>query len=155
VNEGLNRTLRQTLAGDYVKDGMDIAFCCIDKENRILEYAGAYNPLYLFRDGELIETKANKFPIGISFLESVQKFTNNVLTYQPNDMVYVFSDGFPDQFGGPLGKKYKYDRFQQFLKIIHTKPLDVQKSLIEKEFLKWMGDLVQIDDVLILGFRLL
>jgi len=154
LNQGVNLTLRQTVEDASVKDGMDIAFCCINTNTKTLEYAGAYNPLYLVRNGQMIETKADKFPIGLSFGDSPKKYTNHVIPYEKGDSVYIFTDGFADQFGGPLGKKYKYDRFKSLLLDIHQLEPTKQRKVIEKEFVDWMGDLVQIDDTLVIGIRL-
>ena len=154
INLGLNKTLRQSSDTNSLRDGMDIAFCCIDKTDQTIAYAGAYNPMYLFRDGVLLETKADKFPIGISFRDSISTFKNHEMKYQKGDVVYIFTDGFPDQFGGPMGKKYKYDRFQTLLKSIHEQSIHEQGQILEKEFWSWKGDLVQIDDILIIGFTL-
>jgi len=154
LNQGVNNTLRQTVDDASVKDGMDIAFCKIDRKKQQLEYAGAYNPLYLIRNGQMIETKADKFPIGLSFGDNPKNYTNHIIPYQDGDMVYIFTDGFADQFGGPLGKKYKYERFKTFLLEIHQQHPILQKQIIEQEFRDWMGDLVQIDDTLIIGIKL-
>lgn len=154
LSSGVADTLRQTKEETGIKDGMDIALISIDYRNMVVEYAGAYNPLYIFRDGQLIETKGDKFPIGISIDDQLRHFQNHQFDLKKGDCVYIFSDGFPDQFGGPRGKKYKYEQFRQFLYGIHTEDMAIQQKKINAEFLDWMGDLVQLDDVLVIGMRL-
>ena len=156
LSSGVSETLRQTKDEEEtgIKDGMDIALVSIDYENMSIEYAGAYNPLYIFRDGQLLETKGDKFPIGISIDNTLRLFTNHSFELKKGDVVYIFSDGYPDQFGGPLGKKYKYEQFRQLLFGMHQKPMKEQKEIMENDFVEWMGDLVQLDDVLVIGMRL-
>lgn len=155
LSQGVSDTLSQTTDEEAgIKDGMDIALVSIDYENMILEYAGAYNPLYVFRDGKLLETKGDKFPIGISIDNALRHFKNHQFKLQKGDCVYIFSDGYPDQFGGPKGKKYKYEQFRQLLFGMHTLPMEEQKTIMENDFLEWMGELVQLDDVLVIGMRL-
>lgn len=154
LSKGVAETLRQTKEETGIKDGMDIALVSLDYENMTLEYSGAYNPLYIFRDGKLIETKGDKFPIGISIDDQLRNFANHTFELKKGDCVYIFSDGFPDQFGGPRGKKYKYEQFRQFLYSIHQEDMDVQQKKMDTEFKDWMGDLVQLDDVLVIGMRL-
>ena len=155
LSQGVSDTLSDTSDEEAgIKDGMDIALVSIDYEKMVLEYAGAYNPLYVFRDGKLLETKGDKFPIGISIDDTLRLFTNHEFELQKGDCVYIFSDGYPDQFGGPRGKKYKYEQFRQLLFGMHELPMEEQKILMENDFADWMGDLVQLDDVLVIGMRL-
>jgi len=154
LNFGVTNTLHQTYEESSVKDGMDIALCCWDQEKNTLEYAGAYNPLFIFRDGKLMEYKANRFPVGTFVGEEIREFTNHEIQIEKDDMVYVFSDGFADQFGGPSGKKFMVSRFRNMLLQIHTKPVDEQQSLVEKQLNKWKGNLEQIDDIVVIGIRI-
>jgi len=153
LNQGVNKTLRQNKEDMSIKDGMDIAFCSIDTKAMKLEYSGAYNPLYHFRDGQLMETKGDKFPIGISFKDNFNKFSNHTVDILPGDTFYIFTDGFPDQFGGPKGKKFKYDQYKSLLKSMSSLPCSEQLPMIENAFNEWKGDLLQIDDVLVIGFK--
>jgi serine phosphatase RsbU (regulator of sigma subunit) len=151
-------------SSDRVNDGMDISLCAIDKKNMTLNWAGANNPLWIIRnDGagnhELNEIKADKQPIGV--YEKQKPFTNHVFDIKYNDTLYMFSDGFPDQFGGKDeesrkegGKKYKSKPFKNFLLNIQDTPIKLQQEKIEKEFHDWMGTLDQIDDVCIIGIRI-
>ena len=153
LNAGVNKTLRQSKADMAIKDGMDIAFCTIDTAKMQLSYSGAYNPLYHFRDGILHETKGDKFPIGISFKDNFNKFSSHTIDIQPGDTFYIFTDGYPDQFGGPKGKKFKYDQYKTMLKNISNLPCSEQLSILENTFNDWKGDLLQIDDVLVIGIK--
>ena len=134
---------------DDVKDGMDIALCTI--EGNVLQYAGAYNPMWIIRKGELIEAKANRFPIGVSF--NPQPYTTHTFELEKGDVVYVFTDGFVDQFGGAAGKKFKSLQFKSLLTEISTEEMEEQKRLLYAAFEKWRGDLEQVDDVCVIGFR--
>ena len=153
LNRGVSSTL--TLQSDIdevgIKDGMDIALVTIDYKNKQIQYAGAYNPLYIFRDGNLIETKGDKFPIGLSIDDKLRLFTNHTFDLIEGDTIFIFSDGYPDQFGGPLGKKYKYDQFRSTLFDIHKLSARKQLKSVSQKFDDWMGELVQLDDVLVIG----
>lgn len=137
--------------GYDVKDGMDMALCSLDREKGVLEFAGANNPLYLVRDGELIETKADKQPIG-SF-DDRKPYTNHTVEVKEGDCVFILSDGFPDQFGGPRGKKFKYKPLKRILEKVGDSSMKEMHDLLEKTFADWRGDYEQIDDVCIIGVR--
>ena len=134
---------------DEVMDGMDIAMCSL--ENMTLNYSGAHNPLYLVRNSEIIEYKADKQPIGI--YSELLPFTNHEIPLITGDTVYIFSDGFADQFGGPKGKKYMTRRFKKLLLSIQSQSMDEQRFLLENAFDEWRGREEQIDDVCVIGFR--
>jgi len=119
-----------------------------------LEFAGAYNPLWLIRNNELIEYKADKTPIGINLYEEDKPFTNNKVDLKKGDLLYIFTDGYADQFGGLHGKKYKYKNLKELCLKIATQPLNKQSEILEKEFADWKGELEQVDDVLIIGVKL-
>ncbi len=133
------------------KDGMDVALCVIDRKEKILHFAGANNPLYYIREGELTEIKGDKMPVAIHV--RMDPFTNHTLEIRPGDAFYIFSDGYADQFGGPRGKKFKYKALKELLVTIHAKPMQEQKSILDDTFEKWKGDMEQIDDVVIVGFK--
>jgi len=154
LNQGLTKTLHQTVDESSVKDGMDIALCSWNKKTKILQFAGAYNPLYLFREGELIEYRGDRFPIGTFIGEAPNEFKNHKINVQKGDMLYIFSDGFSDQFGGPLGKKFKVRRFKTMLQEVQTLPVDEQFQKIKTILSKWMGDLEQVDDIVLMGVRI-
>jgi serine phosphatase RsbU (regulator of sigma subunit) len=134
---------------EEVKDGMDIALCSI--EGKHLEFAGAHNPLWIVRDNEIIEVKADKQPIGK--FDNQKPFTNHELELKAEDLIYIFSDGYVDQFGGPKGKKFKPKALRELLLRIHKEPMDKQKSKIDETIEKWRGSLEQVDDICVIGIR--
>jgi ligand-binding sensor domain-containing protein/serine phosphatase RsbU (regulator of sigma subunit) len=134
-----------------VNDGMDLAFIMIDKERKMLEFAGAYNPLYLIRDNEILTYKGNRFPVGH---DTGRQFEKEEIQLMDGDMVYLFSDGFADQFGGPEGKKFKYRRFRHLLLNIHKLPIEDQKAILHQKMEDWMNSTYeQIDDILLVGMQ--
>jgi serine phosphatase RsbU (regulator of sigma subunit) len=135
-----------------VKDGMDIALCVLNTKDKTLQYAGANNPLWIIRNSEVQETKADKQPIG-KYAEN-KPFTNHQFELQPNDTLYIFSDGYVDQFGGEKGKKYKARAFRNLLLSMQDQPLLEQRKLIHNEFETWKGDIEQVDDVCVIGVRI-
>lgn len=134
------------------KDGMDLSLIVLDKQLNQMEYAGAYNPLIMIRDGEMIEYKADKMPVGKHIGEE-GPFTNHRIQLQKGDIIYLFSDGFPDQFGGAKGGKYKSRPFRRLLHSISSEPMEKQEQLLEKELKEWMRDIEQVDDILVMGIR--
>ena len=135
-----------------LRDGMDIALCKIDTKNNSVEFSGAYNSLYLIRDNKLIEYNADNISIGSD--ESSKPYTNHAFKTEKDDMLYIFSDGYADQFGGEKGKKFKYTQLQQSLVKNNNKSLDLQKHILEQDFEQWKGGLEQVDDVLLIGIRI-
>lgn len=149
-------SLKQKGVEGETKDGMDISLCVVDTENLVLHYAGANNPLYFFSNKEMTVFPPDKMPIGISHQEMNldSNFTNNQIKINSSDAIYLFTDGFADQFGGPLGKKFKYTKFRETLKKIHHLPMNDQKEKLNEVFENWKGKTDQIDDVLVIGVRL-
>jgi serine phosphatase RsbU (regulator of sigma subunit) len=129
---------------------MDIAIVSIDIKAKILCYAGAYNPLVMIRDNQVIETPGDKMPIG--FYENMRPFSRHEIKLQKGDLFYFGSDGYEDQFGGPDGKKFKSKQFKQMLLEIHKFPMKKQKEIIEQRLADWKGNLSQIDDIVVIGF---
>jgi serine phosphatase RsbU (regulator of sigma subunit) len=154
LNLGISETFSKHATEGAVKDGMDVSLLVIDRNNKLLEYAGAFNPLYIARENKIIEVKGNRFAVGKVEGNEDNKFDNHVIPYRDNDMVYIFSDGYADQFGGPLGKKFKFRRFRHLLLTINSLPLIKQKSFLEENFDSWKGQLEQVDDILVIGIRL-
>lgn len=154
LNKGISDALRQsTLEDNTVRDGMDIAMCSFNRKTGVLQFAGAYNPLWIIRKNELIEVKANKFPIGNSRMGDNQKFTNHEIQLEKGDTIYIFSDGYCDQFGGPAGKKFKASALRQLLTASQHLNMAEQKQLLDKTIEDWRGTHEQVDDILIIGTR--
>lgn len=153
LNQGINKSFNEASNNEAIRDGMDIALCALDLDRMKLQYAGAKNPLYLLRAGELKIFKADKQPIGYMDLD-LKSFTNHIIDLQKGDILYTFSDGFADQFGGESGKKYKYKHFQSFLISIAHLPMEEQKLRLSEEFERWKGSFEQLDDVLVIGVKI-
>lgn len=134
-----------------VKDGMDISLCALNTKTNQLQWAGANNPLWLIRNGTLTEYKADKQPIG-KFAES-NPFTSHSIQLEHGDTIYIFTDGFTDQFGGEKGKKFKSKPFKELLVSLYEQPMDSQSKTIMQTFEHWKGNLEQVDDVCIIGVR--
>jgi len=133
---------------------MDMALCAINMNKMELQYAGANNPLYIVRDRQFIEVKADKHAIGADTDDAmVKKFTNHIIPLQPGDSIYLFTDGYADQFGGPYGKKFKYRKFQELLIEIQDNTMDEQKQILNYHHEQWKGELEQVDDILVIGIR--
>lgn len=146
------KLLKQKGEEGEAADGMDISLILIDKEKPKIQFAGANNPLYLIRNDEIIIHKGDRMPIGIHiFFE--KPFTNVDFEIQKGDMIYMFSDGYADQFGGPKNKKFRYNQFQELLLKIHNEPLGKQNEILERTILTWKGKNDQVDDMLIMGIR--
>lgn len=138
-----------------VKDGMDISLCSIkkakDKKNT-MNWSGANNPLWIIRDNKLLEYKPNKQPIGKT--ENPTPFTSNTIELQNNDVIYLFTDGYADQFGGDKGKKFKYKQLQELLIEINSKSMQEQEYSLSHKIEEWKGKLEQVDDILIIGIKI-
>ena len=155
LNKGISKTLHNNAMGDNTtKDGMDLALCCYDEKTRTLEYAGAYNPLYLIRNNVVEQLKADKFAIGSYYEDKTSKYTNHVIQLEKDDYIYIFSDGYADQFGGPKGKKFMYKRFRDHLLTLNGEGMPAQKNSLNTAFEEWRGSLEQIDDVLVIGMHI-
>lgn len=137
-----------------INDGMDIALCAINQTKMELQYAGANNSLYIIRNKQLIEFKSNKIAIGGNPENRIEKdFTNHIIQLEKEDCIYLFTDGYADQFGGENGKKLKYKNFQNLLIEINHLSMKEQHQELTNFFSKWKGDLDQVDDVLVIGMR--
>lgn len=158
MSKGVVKTLHAKAAGeDYsqqTKDGMDMSMCIVDYEKMQMEYAGAFNPLYLVRNGTITQYKADKYPVGLRSDEEIKNYTNNVIQLQKGDTFYIFSDGYADQFGGPKGKKFMAGNFRELLLKISKEPIEKQKDILDKTLESWRGDLEQVDDILVIGVQI-
>jgi serine phosphatase RsbU (regulator of sigma subunit) len=152
MSRGLEKTFsREKNIGTIIRDGMDIGLCVIDKNKKKLKYSGAFFPLYLIRDNSLVEIKGDKLIIGMN-PERIE-YTTHELDLKENDILYLFSDGYVDQFGGNENKKFMYRRFRYLLTTIHRFPFADQKSILEENIKTWIGANLQLDDMMVIGFR--
>lgn len=150
----LPKNLKQQKEGQIMRDGMDMVICSIDFEENKLQFAGANNPIYIVRNKELIELKGNKQPISAAIDINANPFTNTVFKLQKNDCIYLFTDGYADQFGGPKEKKFLYKQFKEVLIELSTKDMSEQKDELTSIFENWKGNLPQVDDVLVIGIKI-
>ncbi len=155
LDQGIRDTFSKSVndMAPNVKDGMDVSFCVIDKENRTLQFAGAFSNLYLIRENNLKEIKGQRYTVGFSYETEKPQFFSHTESLEPDDMIYMFTDGYADQFGGPEGKKYKFRRFRHLLLNVHKYTLDVQRKLLIGSINEWKGDMEQVDDILIIGIK--
>lgn len=154
VNLWLTESLHQTYGESAVRDGMDITLIAIHKHSNEVLFAGANNSIYKVSGSELKQIKGDKFPVGAFIEDKIQKFTMQRFTVEKGDSIFLFSDGFADQFGGPKGKKYKYLPFQQKLTSIIDVSISQQSQIMRKEFMDWKGNHEQVDDVLLIGIKI-
>ncbi|MBI3136631.1 MAG: SpoIIE family protein phosphatase [Bacteroidetes bacterium] len=154
LHKGITNVLKQDGRHGETRDGMDIALLSFDLKNKNrLQYAGAYRALCMVRDGEMIEYKANKFPIGNASMER-GNFTNNEIEVRSGDMCYFFTDGYADQFGGDQGKKFMMKKFHRLLVEVSTLPISEQEKKLDEAIETWRGDHEQVDDILVIGIRI-
>jgi len=153
LREGVVNTLKVDDSGRQAKDGMDMTLCALNYDTLELQYAAAFNPLYIIRNGELIINPANKFPIG-SFVGEKANFDNHTIQLQKGDQVYIFSDGYADQFGGPSGKKFMVGNFRKLLTQVSVLDSASQKQKLDETLLTWQGGQEQVDDVLVIGVKI-
>jgi serine phosphatase RsbU (regulator of sigma subunit) len=144
---------KESSSKESLQDGMDMSVCVLDTSNNTLKFAGAYNPLYLVRNNNIIEYKADRYSVGASGIASGHKFSTKIIQLQPDDIIYLFSDGYTDQFGGPENKKFKHRRFRHLLLSVHKHPLQMQKKAIWNAHQAWKKGLEQVDDILIMGIK--
>lgn len=181
LNDGVVEALKQKGQPGEARDGMDIALCNIQLINRhvipnkkrdigVLQYAGAYNSLYIVRKNigdselakmnkvvffgnDLAEIKGNRFPIGMNKIGKDKNFTNHSIMLQKGDKIYIFSDGYADQFGGKKGKKFTYKRFKELIVSIQDSSMSEQKLILDQNIENWKGEEEQLDDILMIGFE--
>jgi len=155
LHEGVRKTLKQDIEDADARDGMDIAFCRIDTVLNEIQYAGAHRPLYLMRNGELIEFKGDRKAIGgiPSRKRAEQPFTNHIIPYQSGDKFFFFTDGMPDQLGGVENKKYSPKRIREAITDQQGFTMNQYKNFFMHDFEDWMKNAKQIDDVLLIGIE--
>ncbi|XOV67710.1 MAG: 7TM diverse intracellular signaling domain-containing protein [Fluviicola sp.] len=153
IDKEINTLLNPEFKEQEIRDGMDIALCAINFETKTLYYSGAKLPLYLLRDGEIIIYKGDRQAIGNDTKKEGFRFTTHEIPLQSGDIIYTFSDGIPDQFGGPKGKKFLTKRLRKLLLKNADLPMDVQKNKLEESVRKWMKSEAQVDDMILMGVR--
>ncbi len=151
LNAEVTKTLHQKDDSEAVRDGMDMTLISFQKNNGMLEFSGAYNPIYLIRDGDLREFKGDRFAIGRSEAGQQKVFTNHEIKVREGDTIYMFSDGYADQFGGESGKKFKTAPMKELLLNIQGKSMEDQHSILDHTIEAWRGNIEQIDDILVIG----
>jgi serine phosphatase RsbU (regulator of sigma subunit) len=153
LREQIIKALGQTGQRDEAREGMEIALCVVDFKQRMVQFSGAFRPLYLISGGELSVINGDRMPIGI-YGEEQESFSNKEVPFKENDMIYLFTDGYVDQIGGLDRKTFKSVRFKKLLKEICHRPLKLQQSILREEHEIWRAGREQIDDILILGVEL-
>ncbi|RLD84798.1 MAG: hypothetical protein DRJ07_04480, partial [Bacteroidetes bacterium] len=167
VNQGITQpSIILDMKNDYVQkalkqdqtdnqDGMDMTICTIDKEKKIVEFAGAKNPLIYIKNGELFEIKGDKQSIGGRKTTRDKPFINYEISYAEQEIFfYTFSDGYPDQFGGPRDRKFMVKRMRELFMDLYTKSMREQEKILDYTIESWMKDTEQTDDIIVLGFIL-
>ena len=154
LRDRIQESLHQLGESEMISnDGMDISLCIFDTKTNKIQFAAAHNPLYLIRNARLQVFEADKMEIGSSSIEK-QEFSNHEIQCIKGDILYLFSDGFADQFGGTQGKKYKYLKFKEFLLSIHNESMQRQKWLLDEEIEAWKGNFPQVDDIMVMGVKI-
>ena len=154
MHQGIIQTLRKNTQTAHVSDGMDMTICTIDKQTYMMQFSGAINPVCIVRNGEVFELRGDRFSVGTYFKDKTLQFTNHKFQLEKGDSIYLFTDGYSDQFGGDELKKFKYKNFKSLLIDINDKPFDIQKKILIERFNKWKNNVEQIDDVLVIGLKI-
>ena len=154
LNAELPKNLKQQQEGEIIRDGMDMAICAINFKNNMMYFAGANNSIYVVRKNELVEFKGDKQAISGSTDDVKVPFTDYLYQLEKNDIVYMFTDGYADQFGGPKGKKFKHKQLEHLLLYISDLRIEEQKEILDKKFEEWRGTQEQVDDVTVIGVKI-
>jgi serine phosphatase RsbU (regulator of sigma subunit) len=134
------------------KDGMDASLISFDLKNKKLTYSAANNPIWIVREKQLLEFAPDKMPVGKHDKDSIS-FTQNEISLQKGDVIYALTDGMPDQFGGPKGKKFLYKQLKELLISISSESMEIQKQKLSEALNNWKGDMEQVDDITLIGIR--
>ncbi len=146
------KSLHQSKDIDGLKDGMDLSLLIIDKTEMTVQFSGANNPLLIVRNNEILIYKADRMPVGLHYKNN-EPFSKENINLQEGDTLYIFSDGYVDQFGGEKNKKFLMKQFKDLLLAINSESLENQKIIIEKIFYDWKGNYPQTDDIIVVGIR--
>jgi serine phosphatase RsbU (regulator of sigma subunit) len=155
LDSGVTEILRQMASESGVNDGMDLALCSLNMKTREVQFAGAYNCMIYIHKGELLEIRADKFPIGSNIEGVADIYNNHSVQLESGDLIYLYSDGYADQFGGPKDKKFKYNQLDDMLFANHKLPMNEQLDILKRRFIEWKGDKEQTDDVIVIGVKIL
>jgi ligand-binding sensor domain-containing protein/serine phosphatase RsbU (regulator of sigma subunit) len=150
----LRSTLNQNVDAEQSNDGMDIIVCEIDVKTNYLRYASAMRPMIVYRNGEQVYVKGSRSSVGGQYDKEDKIFKDEGVQLDKGDLIYMFSDGYPDQFGGPVGKKFKMVRLKNLLRDIYQKPMEEQYEYVKSTFNLWKEDFDQVDDVLFMGIKI-
>ncbi|MES2762522.1 MAG: SpoIIE family protein phosphatase [Bacteroidota bacterium] len=153
MNIGVSSTFHRDKTVRVTKDGMDMTLCAVNYQTMELQYASANNALYLIRNRELIKYNADKYPVGMD-VNDTKLFTNHTIKLQKGDIIYIASDGFADQFGGPRGKKFMVNNFRNLLKEVSDNDMETQCAVLNQTIEDWKGTLEQVDDMLVIGVKM-
>lgn len=154
LNRGINQILRKEQKNYLLRDGMDIALCAFHLESRVLEFAGAFNPLYIIHENQFLKYKGDGLPIGIRFNSEFSNYTNHIIQLQPDDCIFIFTDGYIDQFSSDSKKKFSSTKFITALQELKAIPMEAIGKQLEIIFKEWKGEYEQMDDVLVAGIRI-
>lgn len=154
MNVQLPKTIKSKTSTGVIKDGMEIAMCDFNFSTLTMQFAGANSNIYVVRNGEIQIYKGDKQPIGESLTEKIINYTNQIISLQKNDCVYLISDGYADQFGGEKGKKFKYKPLENLFCAIADKDVKEQREILATAFDDWKSNHEQVDDVLIMGIKI-
>ncbi len=152
LDEKVTLTLKQGSGDSETRDGMDVSFCSFDTKTNTLEYCGANRPLIIVRNGELRKIKGSTFPVG-SYNDNTKVFTKHEIALEKNDCIYIFSDGYADQFGGPKGKKFMSKKFEELIMEIQNISMSKQEERFKSALSNWQGGLESVDDILVIGLK--
>jgi len=153
ARNGIIASLNPEGSDEQSRDGMDCVLCAYDFANMKLEFAAANNPLWHVRNGKLTEYKADKMPVGKES-DTLVPFSLQTISLEKGDVIYTFTDGYADQFGGPKGKKFKYKQLEEVILANYSKPMEVQREILDKTIEQWKGSLEQIDDILVIAIKI-
>ncbi|MFW5657653.1 MAG: SpoIIE family protein phosphatase, partial [Bacteroidota bacterium] len=154
LDNELKNTLNQNIDAERSNDGMDIIVCEVDITTNYMRFASAMRPMIIYKDGEEIYLKGSRSSVGGHMHKEDKDFEEQGFQLNKGDIVYMFSDGYPDQFGGPMGKKFKMVRLRNLMKEMYQKPMELQFEMVRNTFNDWKSDEEQVDDVLFMGLKI-
>jgi serine phosphatase RsbU (regulator of sigma subunit) len=154
LDHELRATLNQNIDAEQSNDGMDIIVCEIDVRSNYLRYASAMRPMIVYRNGDQVYIKGSRSSVGGQYDKEDKVFKDEGIQLSKGDLIYMFSDGYPDQFGGSVGKKFKMMRLKNLLRDINQKPMEEQYEYVKSTFNLWREDFEQVDDVLFMGIKI-